>query len=204
MAFKTSAENNADRVRELPSFNGFALPKVREEISQLLGLIGREGIFSTYTVHDIRHIDAMLKMLDWLVPSSTQRVMTPADWLMAVLAIYLHDLGMLVPADEFHQRSNNPEYLLWFNGLAFTPDGREYLARTERMTPDEKDRFFFQEFVRKGHAQRIREWVTGRHSRLWGPHITPVAKAIEELLRPLPVRFRDHLGTSARAIIRPI
>jgi hypothetical protein len=192
---KTAAENRADKARGLPNFSGLSLPAVREQIIQLLSLIGREGIFSTYTMHDIRHIDAMLKMLDWIVPQSTQSAMTSVDWLLVVLAIYLHDLGMLVTTEEYLGRLDNPEYRSWFDSLALTTDGREYLARTDRMTPDQKDKFFFQEFVRKGHAQRIREWITGRHSRRWGNAIQSAAKAIADTLQPLPVRFRDYLGT---------
>lgn len=192
----TSAEQKADGARSLTEFKNFSLPGVREEVTSMLSLIGRtEGIFSTYTIHDISHIDTMLKMLDWLIPTRTAKAMTPADWLQIVLAVYLHDLGMAVTAEEFQQRDQNPEFRRWFDNLEKTNDGREYLARTHRMNEEEKQRFFFQEFVRKGHAARIREWITNRHSRTWGPRVTPIACCINELLRPLPVRFRDYLGT---------
>jgi hypothetical protein len=110
MDLATNAEKQADAARSLPSFKGMSLPGVREKIADVLSLIGRGGLFSTYTAHDITHIDAMLKMLDWLVPGSTAKVMTPTDWLMAVLAIYLHDLGMVVPTLEFENRNKNGEF----------------------------------------------------------------------------------------------
>ena len=103
-----------------------------------MGLIGREGIFSTYTRHDISHIDAMLKMLDWIVPDDTRKAMTPVDWLLVVLSIYLHDLGLAVTAAEFDNRSDNEIYVQWRKNLEATLDGREYLARTHRMTPRKK------------------------------------------------------------------
>ncbi|MGA7751937.1 MAG: hypothetical protein WCB05_03875, partial [Candidatus Sulfotelmatobacter sp.] len=67
----TKAESLADQSRNLPSFKTLSLPGVKEQVAQVLDLIGRDGIFSTYTVHNISHIDAMLSMLDWLVPEPT-------------------------------------------------------------------------------------------------------------------------------------
>jgi hypothetical protein len=54
MEFKTRAEQNADAARELPALKAFALAGVRAQVAVLLSMIGREGIFSTYSVHDIR------------------------------------------------------------------------------------------------------------------------------------------------------
>ena len=71
MELITNAERRADEARKLANFKHLALPGVRSKVAEILNLIGREGIFSTYTVHDITHIDAMLKMLDWLVPEPT-------------------------------------------------------------------------------------------------------------------------------------
>ncbi|HZR57481.1 MAG TPA: ATP-binding protein [Terriglobales bacterium] len=195
MPLPTEAEQWADKAREISEFSKFSLPGVRERVAELLGLIGKlEGIFTTYTKHDISHIDSMLKMLKWLIPPSTSEKMTSSDWLLIVLAIYLHDLGMLVTAEEFEKRDENPEYKKWFESLHKTNEGKEYIARTHRMTPTEKQRFFFQEFVRMGHASRIREWITGRHSRTWGIKVKPIADAVAGLLEPLPNRFRQYLG----------
>ena len=162
-----------------------------------IDLFGSEQIFSTYTLHNITHVDAMLKMLDWLIPDSTKAIMKPPEGLMIVLAIYLHDLGMVVTWQEYDSRQDNPEYCAWFEALDKTPNGRDYLARTTRMTADEKDRFFFQEFVRKEHAARIREWIVGRHSRSWSPQIQALTNSITKLLAPLPTRFREYLLTPA-------
>ncbi len=195
MALLIEAEQFADNVRDIPEFANFSLPGVRDRVAELLGLIGRsEGIFATYTKHDISHIDMMLKMLKWLIPQSTTEKMTSADWLLIVLAIYLHDLGLLVTSEEYEKRGTNPDFRKWFESLDKTLEGKEYLARTNRMTASQKDKFFFQEFVRMGHAARIREWVTGRHSRKWGAAVKPIADAITHLLEPLPNRFRQYLG----------
>ena len=46
----------------------------------------------------------MLKIVEWLIPESTKEKMTYAEWLMLTLAIYFHDLGMVVTKDEFEHR----------------------------------------------------------------------------------------------------
>jgi molecular chaperone HtpG len=136
----------------------------------------------------------MLKMLDWLVPESTRKAMTPTDWLLVVLAIYLHDLGMVTTSAEYEHREDNREFTSWRDGLDKAPDGREYLARMNRMSAGEKQRFLFQEFIRGGHARRIREWITGRHTRTWGPYVEPIARRVAELVGSAPPRFREYLG----------
>ena len=51
-------------------------------------------------------IDEMLEILDWLIPKDTKAIMSPADWLLTVLAIYFHDLGMLVPPEEYERKKH--------------------------------------------------------------------------------------------------
>lgn len=92
----TLAERNAKRAESLPAFGGLNLLHIKRQVASLLGLIGREAIFSQYTKHDISHIDEMLRSLDWIIPESAKQVMSDADWLMIVLAVYFHDMGMLV------------------------------------------------------------------------------------------------------------
>ena len=139
---ETKAEQHALEAQQLPSFKSLSLPDIKEKVEQMLGLIGRSGIFSSYTDHSIKHINAMLKMLEWLIPPSTQAIMKPTEWLILVLAIYLHDLGMLVTEKEYRDRKENAEYVKWFDGLGKDTPGKEYLARTRRMNKEEKERFF--------------------------------------------------------------
>ncbi|MCP4248393.1 MAG: hypothetical protein GY778_15200 [bacterium] len=193
---RTEAELQADKARDFAGFKNLSLPGVKEDVAQLLDMIGRvEGLFSTYTKHDISHVDAMLGMLDWLVPQATKDAMTPIDWLMIVLSVYLHDLGMLVTLEEFEQRMENQDFREFLDKIENDPEGKEYLDRTERMTEEERERFFYQEYVRSRHPLRIREWITGRHSSHWGSTIKPIADEIAKILEDLPSRFRDHLGT---------
>ncbi|MBI5000998.1 MAG: hypothetical protein HZB92_05670 [Euryarchaeota archaeon] len=192
---RTNAEKCADKARTLPAFKNFSLPGVKDKIAEMLNMIGRvEGIFSTYTIHDINHVDAMLQQLDWLIPPSTKEKMTPLDWLMTVLAIYLHDLGMIVSTAEFQKREKNIAFCDFISNNTKDLDGKEFLARIENMKPDEKERFLFQEFIRNGHTTRIKEWITGNHSATWGNKVKPIAREIADLLSVLPGRFRTNLG----------
>jgi molecular chaperone HtpG len=192
---QSTAENLADETRSLPGFREFSLPGVRDQVATLLGMIGRgEEIFSTYSLHDISHIEAMLQMLDWLVPPATKAVMTRVDWLLVTLAIYFHDLGLLVTSDEFRNRHSDLGFTRFLESLKTDPDSRDYIARAERMQDDEKERFFFQEWVRENHASRIREWITGRHVREWSAPVKAIAAEIAKLVQPLPPRFVENLG----------
>lgn len=196
MELLTDAEKRADSVREIKGFENFSLIGVREQVKQMLALIGRaDGVFATYTLHDISHIDAMLEMLDWIIPADTRESMTVADWLLVVLSIYFHDLGMVVSGDEFDNRKKNKEFCKWFESLSKSTEGRDYLARTKRMSKKEKDSFFFQEFVRMGHPERIAGWIRGCISSRWGTKVKVIAEAVAKLLADFPARFRDSLAT---------
>ena len=191
----SSAEHFAESATKLPAFRNLNLGGVKDQVAEILNLIGRiDGIFSTYTKHDISHIDAMLKMLEWLVPPRTREVMTPVDWLLLVLGIYLHDLGMVVTSEEYKERVENEEFVGFLQWLEKDPDAKDYMARAHSMDPEERDRFFYQEFVRLHHAARVREWVTGRHSRFWGDAVKPFSDEINKIMENLPSRFRENLG----------
>lgn len=205
MDLATAAERKADKARELPSFRDLPLPGVREKIARLLSLIGRvEGLFATYSVHDISHIDSMLKILDWLVPPATQDRMTPTDWLLVVLAIYLHDLGMLATSAEFENRESNTAFCTWFASLPKTTDGQEFISRAGRMTEIERERFFFQEFIRKTHAARIRTWITGRDAPSWGRKLLLLPDRSRSYLSPFHRAFENPSALSAKVTTQTI
>ena len=196
----TEAEQRADESRKFDGFDNFSLPGVKSSVEELLNMVGHvEGIFSTYTKHDISHVNAMLEMLDWLVPPQTKEAMTPIDWLMIVVSVYLHDLGMLVTQEEYEQRMENPDFAKFLEGIQNDPEGTDYLDRIVGMKKDEEARFFYQEYVRFRHPERIREWITGRHSAHWGDPVKPIAEEIARILADLPSRFREHLGTVCRS-----
>lgn len=186
------AERRAEEAQRYSAFTGINLHKIRASITELLSLIGRQGLFEEYTKHDISHIDKLLSMLDWIIPTSTQSAMSPADWLLTVLCIYFHDLGMLITRSEYDQRlsSGFPQYKeAVFSGT----DGEDYNAKVDAMEPAQAERFLYQEFVRTNHAKRIREWITGQSSNAHGV-TSSVESEINRLLEALGPKFRRDLG----------
>jgi molecular chaperone HtpG len=193
---KTNAEKRALEASELKQFHQIALRGIKEQVAEMLGMIGRVAeIFATYTRHDISHVNAMLGYLDWLIPPKTQETMTPVDWLLITMAIFLHDLGMIVTRDEFDKRSENEAFNSFMHRLATDPEAKDYLNRAKKMNEEERQKFFFQEFIRENHPLRIKEWVTGQYSRHWGDTARPVTEAISKLMEPFPSRFRRDLGS---------
>jgi hypothetical protein len=97
--------------------------------------------------------------------------------------------------EEFEHRHANSDFESWRSGLETSDAGKDYLARAHRMTHDERETFFFQEFVRRTHPSRIRSWIAARPTTAALPGIEPIARAIRELIAKLPSRFRDYLAT---------
>src|ERR1043166_7907570 len=144
----SNAEMAAIRAEDLSAFSGIKLLKVKQDLALLLELIGREQIFAEYTRHDISHIDRMLEMLDWLIPQPTNLILTPGDWLMIVLAIYFHDLGMLATRNEYESRYSSGFPAFRDNVLFVGEKGADYKAKVSEMGDDAGERFLYQEFVR--------------------------------------------------------
>jgi molecular chaperone HtpG len=192
-SLKLDAEIQAEKALSLPAFDRVNLLGIRRQLVVLLSLIGRDGIFDEYTRHDISHIDSLLESLNWIVPDKSKKKMTPADWLMAVLAIYFHDLGMLVTKNEFEARNESgfPHYR--DHTLFAGEDGTDYKARIGGLPLEEADRFLYQEFVRHHHAERIKNWIMGKAPERLG--VTHAAMTeVHGLLSPLSEPFRRDLG----------
>lgn len=192
-SLKTHAEKKALEAEELPAFSGIKLLHIKRQLELLLGLIGRDGIFDEYTRHDISHIDEMLNILDWLIPEDTKKIMSPADWLMTVLAIYFHDLGMLVLLKEYEKRNSSgfPDYR--DTVLYAGKEGADYREKIEQLSADKIDRFLYQEFVRHNHAKRIKNWIEGRAPENIGITNT-VMSEVNNLLSALDPQFRHDLA----------
>lgn len=187
------AEKNAKKAESLPAFNGLNLFHIKRQAASLLGLIGQNGIFDQYTKHDISHINEMLANLDWIIPDTTKSVMSAGDWLMVVLAVYFHDMGMLVTKDEFNVRQSSGFPKFCDEELFVGQSGADYKAKVDRLEPGDKERFLYQEFVRHKHAERIRVWIMGQNKVQHGNAETIVTE-ISKLLEPLGPQFRRDLG----------
>jgi molecular chaperone HtpG len=188
----TDAEILAKQAELLPAFSGLNLLHIKREVSQMLSQIGKGGIFDQYTLHDISHIDEMLKILDWLIPKETKELMTPTDWLLTVLSIYFHDLGMVVTKTEFENR-NSSSFAQFKNHLLTGKSGEDYKDKIERMTSDESEKFLYQEFVRQKHAERIKWWITGTALNHLGI-ATEVVSTLSSLLQNLDPIFKRDLA----------
>ncbi|MGW3643135.1 HD domain-containing protein [Streptomyces sp. NPDC005143] len=190
------AENMALKACELKPFHEINLVGLRHGVTELLGEIGTGGIFEDYTKHDITHIDAMLDSLEWIIPEDTRSKMKPTDWLLTVLSIYFHDLGMLVTKDEFRLRGFS-SFSAFKEDVLLTDDnqGRDYKARIDDLATKGVDveKFLYQEFVRHYHAIRVRNWIVGHSTKEYGSTDAAHSEVVR-LLENLPAAFRRDLG----------
>ncbi|MFG2812677.1 ATP-binding protein [Streptomyces sp. NPDC048410] len=192
----SSAEQLAAEACKLNAFDGINLLSVRRDVKELLGAIGTGEIFDEYTRHDITHIDAMLEMLDWVIPDRTKQGMTPGDWLLVVLSIYFHDLGMIVTKEEYENRDIT-QFSQFKSEVLLTEDdnGRDYRERIKEIERRnvEIDKFLYQEFVRHYHALRVKNWITGSRTTDFGDS-SKVQDEVERILRGLSPSFRKDLA----------
>ena len=187
------AEQRASKAEKFRCFSGLNLLHIRREVQKLLGLIGGNGIFDEYTRHDISHIDSMLYHLtELIIPTSTQELMTPTDWLLIVLGVYFHDLGMLVTKNEYRRRDDS-DFPAFCRDLLSDQRGKDYENKLSRLPSDEQERFLYPEFVRANHAKRIRAWITNTERVELGVS-SDVSDAIDQILSPLGQTFRFDLG----------
>ncbi len=181
----TVAEEHAKEATNLTSFSGINIIGIKKSLQNMLSLIGRDGIFDEYTKHDISHVDTMLSMLDYLIPKSTQEIMTPADWLLIVLSFYFHDLGMLVTKKEFSGRMNN---------IHFKKYHKEYLSKVSNVeslklyADDEKERFVYQEYVRLNHGSRISDWLTNENTEQYDKEVVDLVQNMVSGLKAMFIR----------------
>ncbi|MBA9079552.1 HD domain-containing protein [Rufibacter quisquiliarum] len=193
ISLTSAAELYAEPSEYLEAFSGIKLNHIKSQVARILNMIGRNGIFSEYTKHDISHIDKMLKSLDWIIPEETKAIMTPADWLMLVLSIYFHDLGMLVTNEEFEKRSTSSEFLQYEKNVYSGLYGLDYMKKVEALDSEIKPKFLYQEFVRSKHAERIKYWILGRKTDTLGA-CDKIIGEIDNLLSPLDDKFRKDLA----------
>ena len=186
--FINYAEIQAEKAENLSFCRGIKLLHIRDKVECMLGFIGKGGIFEEYTVHSIAHIDEMLKIVEWLIPDGTKEKMTYAEWLMLTLAIYFHDLGMVVTKDEFEHR-NQTVFKKYRERALQETQSSEY----EEYAKEKGDVFLYQEFVRENHAIRIRQWIEGKSSGDLGEAGT-VCKEIDDILKNLDNMFKADLA----------
>lgn len=185
---KTFAEKKAIEACKIDNFNQINLQGVKSNIEKMLGMIGQNGIFDEYTKHTIGHVNKMLELLDMLIPEKTKEAMTPVDWLLVVLAIYFHDLGMLVTKAEYNSRGTNEhfqEYKWAYLG------NKNYSASLAVLNESDKERFIYQEYVRTNHGKRISDWIKGDNVRLYDKTVIEI---VSDMTKGLPALFINDLA----------
>ncbi len=192
--FKSDAEHRAKEAENYPQlFGAINLTNIRQNIEEVLKLIGRDGIFREYTLHDINHINLVLSLVDKLIPDPTKKLMRTGDWLMIVLSCYFHDLGMLVTKDEFDSRENCIEFAEFKKTVFADTKGVDYDDALRNLNQIDREEFLYQEFVRDNHARRIHDWITGIESTRYGDASAAV-DAINGLLAGMNDVVRDDLA----------
>ncbi|NSY70304.1 hypothetical protein G6L35_13815 [Agrobacterium tumefaciens] len=176
------------------SYRPFAinLEEVRRTVSDILSLFGKNNIFSQYTTHDFSHVEDMLFTLDWMIPKASQATLSSGEWLMLVLSIYFHDIGLVVTEDEYKNR-NSSGFSTFCEDLFESSKNDDYQVKVNSLSPDERDRFLYQEFVRYNHAKRVRSWIEGKAQAELGMATVQIAE-IDKLLAPLDSDFRRDLA----------
>jgi molecular chaperone HtpG len=195
LELNSTAERKAEEAQHYPAFSSINLRHIRGEVSEALSHFGRLGLLEEYTKHDITHIDAMLAMYDWMIPTDTRGLMTPADWLLVTLTTYLHDFGLMVTRDEFDARHQLQKYVHYRQRILENddPQVRDYRAQVLNMKDEEADRFLYQEFVRAYHAQRIRAWLLDSPDPGWGMDVR-IVQRLQDLLSGVEETFREDVG----------
>lgn len=185
---KTYVEMQAEKAESLPLCRGLKLLHVRDQVEEILDHIGKIGFFEQYTVHSIKHIDEMLGIIEWLIPDETKRVMTSAEWLMLTLAVYFHDLGMVVTKKEYDNRGKS-DFRIYKEEIVKKDDKTEYVEYAK----GQDDVFLYQEFVRDNHAKRIKQWIEGKTNSEFGD-TGEIRAIVDDVLKNLDEMFRSDLA----------
>lgn len=192
MELTTRIEPRASDAGKLEAFSYVNLYGIKEGVAKPLEFIGKDRIFDEYTRRDISHINKLSEIMEWIIPATAVSKLTMADCLMLTLAVYFHDLGMVVTPEEYERRheSSFPE----FKKTVFEGDqGKDYHEKVAKMRKGEAERFLYQEFVRQHHAERIRQWISGKSKGDLGI-ADRVISEVGQLLKGLDDRFRKDLG----------
>ena len=115
--------------------------------------------FEQYTGHGSEHSDAMLRCLDWLIPSDVIEEMNVLEIAILVLAVYHHDIGMAFDLQRKDVLMKTKEWR----------DVREVLIGKFRRSPTVEDKYksdpavleqlAFVEWARKRHGEESVYWI---------------------------------------------
>ena len=153
-------------------------------------------IFPHYSLHDATHSEAVLNCIVRILGEEALKSLGPVDLWLLLSSAYYHDVGMAVYADDIVATLNDEEFLSFVkecqedSGQALHPYAMAF--RIEKGKLHFKDvaldgstfdapQFLMAEFIRRRHAQRSGESLTGDSSiHLAGD---PIPNRIINLLR---------------------
>lgn len=168
--------------------------EIRNNVKALLSELQRYGFFNEYTTHSFDHVQAMLEMADWIIPEDTKPSLTPGDYLFLTLAIYFHDLGLLISRDEYNDRHKNLDYKKYISEPQSIDDNYlEYINKLNKLPEDERERILYQEYVRLNHGARVRSWIEGTYLEDNDPS-RAIRDAIHQLIGKLEPVARSGLA----------
>ena len=107
---------------------------------------------------------------------------------MLTLAVYFHDLGMVVTKEEYNNRDKSP-FLEYKSKILREKEKLEYVEFVEQ---DNSDTFLYQEFVRENHARRVKQWINEEFDDEFVDNT--IMKIIQEILKPLDPMFKADLA----------
>ncbi len=183
--FKTFIEQRAALAEGLSICENLKLLNIRKAVTELLSLVHRNGLFEEYTSHTMAHVDKMLEIIEWLIPEQTKKIMTHAEYLMLTLAVYFHDLGMLISKNEYDTRESS-SFKKFKEDLSNVKSDYASYALCD-------DKFLYQEFVRENHAKRIKSWIEGKNVVDLG-NAEDQCGIVNDLLSNLDNKFKSDLA----------
>jgi hypothetical protein len=119
----------------------FELQNIKDSAAPLLVKISET--FPEYTIHDIRHSDTLLNILDWLIPDSLKYAMNEYELYFLIASVYLHDIGMV----------NFPELFDKSDFMAFAKKHRKRSLSKRELVAD---------YIRENHHIRSEMFINKR------------------------------------------
>lgn len=182
----SKAEERAQKCLDYKFCSGINLLAVKQKVEKILSHMRDSGVFVEYTMHDISHVNGILALYEKIIPDVTKERMTSADWLMIVLAAYFHDIGMIVTRAEFDGREDNVDF------RTFKEEKMKsslIMSEISALSPENQDKFWYQEFVRSEHGNRAHDWVKKSET-----YESEICSMINEVLAGLDDSFRNSLA----------
>ncbi len=186
---KSTTEKIALEACKLDAFRQINLVGIKDNLEEMLAMIGRDEIFDEYTKHTITHVDKMLQLLDIIITGQTKGVMTDADWLLIVLSFYFHDLGMLVTKKEYRDRGKNEEYLNYKKD--YLKEKKNEVSLHYFRKEEEKEHFLYQEYVRENHGKRIADWLRNENIDIYDKVVVDI---VVDMVKNMPALFINDLA----------